>query len=245
MRSLLSDVAALSKSGDVQPLLLESFPARDAAGAFRLLASAKHMGKVVIDYSDLDDLKASPLPRPQPQVSDGKTYLITGGLSGFGWATAEWLIEKGARNLVLLGRRTPEETGVSEQLAIQRAAGVHIHTIQVDVSHEEAMQDVFEEIAFTSNLPPIRGIFHCAGILDDALVQNLNEERIGRVLEAKAQGAIILDRLVQGMDLDYFVLFSSVTTVLGNVGQSAYIAANAVLGAVAANRWKDGEAARG
>ena len=243
MRSLLSDVAALSKSGDVQPLPLESFPARDAAGAFRLLASAKHMGKVVIDYSDLDDLKASPLPRPQPQVSDGKTYLVTGGLSGFGWATAEWLIEQGARNLVLLGRRTPEETGVSEQLAIQRAAGVHIHTIQVDVSHEEAMQDVFEEIAFTSNLPPIRGIFHCAGILDDALVQNLDEERIGRVLEAKAQGAIILDRLVQGMDLDYFVLFSSVTTVLGNVGQSAYIAANAVLGAVAANRWKDGEAA--
>lgn len=243
MRSLLSDVADLLKNGSAAPLPYRAFPVNKTSDAFRFLASAKHIGKVVIDYTSYEDVKANPLPRPQPEITQEGAYLVTGGLSGFGFSVAEWLVSCGAQNLILLGRRTAEESGATERLANLSDAGINIRTFAVDVSDETAMNAVMHEITSPEAPHPLKGVFHCAGILDDALLQNMDIDRLQRVLRPKSHGAILLDRLTRGLKLDYFVLFSSVTTLLGNIGQSAYIAANTVLQAIAANRLKAGEAA--
>ncbi|UMM08096.1 type I polyketide synthase [Gluconobacter frateurii] len=243
MRSLLSDVAGLLTTGSVKPLPYSNFPAEKASDAFRLLASAKHIGKVVIDYSHPGDLKAYPLARVQPHVCSEGTYLITGGLGGFGWATAEWLIGQGAQHLLLLSRRALEETEISQKISKHLAAGIKITTLQADVSDSRKMAGILEGLTQSGEHPPLKGVFHCAGILDDGLIYNLDSQRISRVLRSKAESAIILDNLTRAVKLDYFVMFSSVTTLLGNIGQSAYIAANSVLAAIATNRWQAGHTA--
>ncbi|QEH96932.1 type I polyketide synthase [Gluconobacter thailandicus] len=236
MRSLLDDVAKLLKTGAVEPLPYTDFPAARASDAFRLLASAKHIGKVVIDYEQLEDLWAYPLPRPKPGISKDGLYLVTGGMGGFGWATAQWLMSSGAQHLLLLGRTSAESTNIFEEIQSKRAGGFDIRTVQVDVSDESAMRSIIDEVS--KGEVPLKGVFHCAGILDDALIHNLDRTRIRNVIRPKAEGAIVLDRLTSDLKLDYFVLYSSVTTQLGNVGQSAYIAANSVLTAIAENRWQ-------
>lgn len=236
MRSLLDDVAGLLRTGAVEPLPYTDFPAAHTSDAFRFLASAKHIGKVVIDYEKLEYLWAYPLPRPKPRISEDNLYLVTGGMGGFGWATTQWLINSGARHLLLLGRTPLENADVFEDIQVKRSDGLDIRTVQVDVSDESAMRRIIE--AASKGEVPLKGIFHCAGILDDALLQNLDIARITNVMRPKAEGAIILDRLTSDLNLDYFVLYSSATTQLGNVGQSAYIAANTVLTAIAENRWQ-------
>ncbi|GBQ90267.1 polyketide synthase [Acetobacter nitrogenifigens DSM 23921 = NBRC 105050] len=241
IRSLLSEVASLLGSGKARPLPFRAFAPAEASEAFRFLASTKHIGKVILDYARLAGVMAAPLPRQQPSVRADATYLVTGGLSGFGLMTARWLVEQGAENLVLLGRRGADEAGFEQNWSSFGASGISVQTVAADVADENAMKEVLNDI--TRTMPPLRGVFHCAAVLEDALLHNLDEESVGRVMRPKAEGALVLDRLTRGLALDYFVLYSSVTTLLGNVGQAAYIGANAVLEAVAVNRWNAGEAA--
>ncbi|MBO1361880.1 SDR family NAD(P)-dependent oxidoreductase [Acetobacter sacchari] len=241
IRSLLSEVASLLESGQARPLPFRAFAPAEASEAFRFLASAKHIGKVILDYEQLADVMAAPLPRQQPSVRADATYLVTGGLSGFGLMTARWLVEQGAENLVLLGRRSADEIGFEENWSSFGNANINVQTVAADVADEEAMKEVLNSIE--KIMPPLHGVFHCAAVLEDALLHNLEAKSVDRVMRPKAEGALILDRLTRGLALDYFVLYSSVTTLLGNVGQAAYIGANAVLKAVATNRWNAGEAA--
>ncbi|MBA2682237.1 MAG: SDR family NAD(P)-dependent oxidoreductase, partial [Ktedonobacteraceae bacterium] len=158
------------------------------------------------------------------------TYLITGGLGGLGLTVAEWMADQGAGTLILLGRTAPNE---QTQVIIEkiRQSGTKVQVQQADVADTAQLASVLASIR--TNLPPLRGIFHAAGVLDDVLLVNMQPRHFQRVMEAKVQGAWHLHTLTQQDPLDYFVLFSSAASLLGSPGQGNYAAANAFLDALA------------
>ncbi len=215
---------------------VEVFPAREAVAAFQRLAQAKHLGKVAIDF-DLTGAELYPSHPGAPIRSDA-TYLVTGGLGGFGAATARWLATQGAGRCVLVGRRgehTPGATDLREEL---EALGTAVEIAALDVADDFAIGQLIARLAAAS--PPLRGVFHAAGVLVDRPLADLTSSDYATVLAPKVAGAFALDRATRTVPLDHFVLFSSITAVSGNSGQANYAAANAVLDAVAATRRAQG-----
>jgi acyl transferase domain-containing protein/acyl carrier protein len=158
------------------------------------------------------------------------TYLISGGLGALGLETASWLVEHGARHLVLLGRRGPSDAARDAIVAMEQS-GATVRTFAVDVSREEDIAQVLATIA--TSMPPLKGVVHAAGLLDDAVVTSLDATKFRTVLAPKVQGAWVLHRLTQDAPLDFFILYSSVLAYLGAAGQANHAAANAVLDAIA------------
>jgi acyl transferase domain-containing protein len=168
--------------------------------------------------------------------NDG-TYLITGGLGALGLQVAGWLVEHGARHLVLSGRRTasPEATVEIEKLV---KAGTEVHVINADVSKESDLSRLFAEAK--QSLPPIRGVVHAAGILDDGILLRQDWKRFSKVLAPKVTGAWNLHVLTRDMPLDFFVLFSSAAALVGVQGQGNYVAGNSFLDSLAPHRRAEG-----
>jgi acyl transferase domain-containing protein/acyl carrier protein len=176
---------------------------------------------------------ARALPATEPVIHADATYLLTGGFGGLGLAAAKWLVARGARHLVLTGRRgaTPESEPI---LAALRAEGAQIVVAQADVSDATQLDGVLAEIDYA--LPPLRGVMHLACVLDDSIALHLNRSRMWSVLAPKLNGAWNLHVRTAGRQLDFFVLFSSMASMIGSPGQSNYAAANAFLDALAEHR---------
>ena len=158
------------------------------------------------------------------------TYLITGGLGGLGLLTAKWMVERGARHIVLMGRHGATARA-QEQIARLSGAGATIVAARGDVSLEGDVAKVLEKIA--REMPPLRGVLHAAGVLDDGVLHRQTWTRFQTVMAAKVQGAVHLHRLTRHMPLDFFVLFSSAASLLGSPGQANHAAANAFLDSMA------------
>jgi acyl transferase domain-containing protein/aryl carrier-like protein len=165
------------------------------------------------------------------------TYLITGGLGGLGIEVARWMVDRGARNLVLVGR-----SGVSDRAreAISRLekSGARVVVQKGDVSQKEDVNRVLEYIL--QHMPPLRGIVHAAAVIDDGLLVRQDWKRFLKVFSPKAQGAWNMHVLTQHIPLEFFVLFSSVVTLFGSEGQGSYVTANAFLDALAHLRQAQG-----
>ena len=230
LRSLLLDLMAMFQKGGLKPLPHNIFPVEDAANAFRYMARRKNIGKVVISFTSAEAKNCS--DRSTAPRADG-TYLITGGHGGLGLAVARWLVEKGARHLVLLSRSGAFPAG-EEVIADLAAEGATVTSIQADISNESDLSRALSEIRCT--MPPLRGVIHAAGVLDDHLLVNLDPKSFRRVLAPKILGAWNLHTLTAELPLDFFVVFSSVASVLGSPGQANYAAANAFLDGLAHDR---------
>jgi len=170
-------------------------------------------------------------------LRDDSTYLVTGGLGALGLGVARRFVERGARHLVLAGRHEPgvEARKVLEDL---RQAGANVLVLPADVAHAEQVETLLATLEAT--MPPVRGVIHAAGVLDDGVLADLTPQRLERVLAPKTWGAWHLHRATRTMPLDFFVLFSSVAGLLGSAGQANYAAANAGLDALAAWRQAHG-----
>ncbi|WPB81675.1 type I polyketide synthase [Archangium violaceum] len=168
-----------------------------------------------------------------PSLRPDASYLVTGGLSGLGLAAAERLVERGARHLVLLGRREPGAE-VRARLAVLAGRGVNVQSLSCDVSVASELESALAGIS--GRLPPIRGVVHSAGVIDDGLLMQLTPERFARVFASKVFGGWNLHRALQGVELDFFVLFSSAASLIGSAGQASYVAANAFLDGLAHHR---------
>ncbi|HMQ34043.1 MAG TPA: SDR family NAD(P)-dependent oxidoreductase, partial [Chloroflexaceae bacterium] len=227
--ALLRDVVRFVADGRFQPLPRQVFPISDAVSAFRLMAQGKHIGKIVLSVYGEDPLVAPAIVQAGALRPDG-TYVIAGGLGGLGLATAQWMVDRGARHLALLGRTAPSEMAQQAVEALE-GAGAQIATVQADLADAVQLADALGGIEQT--MPPLCGIVHAAGVLDDGMVLQLTPERFQTVMASKVRGAWNLHRLSAGRDLDCFVMFSSASALIGSPGQGNYAAANAFLDALA------------
>ncbi|WP_437819492.1 type I polyketide synthase [Sorangium sp. So ce1078] len=161
------------------------------------------------------------------------TYLVTGGLGGIGIELAAWLVERGARHLVLLGR---SGASVDAQRAVDAlsARGAEVRVRRADVAERPALERILAEIE--AEMPPLRGVIHAAAVLDDGVILNQSAERLRAAMAPKVLGAWNLHALTSGVPLDFFVLFSAAGTLMGSPGQGNYAAANAFLDALAPYR---------
>ncbi|MDE2719062.1 SDR family NAD(P)-dependent oxidoreductase [Candidatus Palauibacter polyketidifaciens] len=219
----LARVMGRLSSGELRPLPHTVWPLSELQAALDVMRDARHTGKNVV--------------RMPPVARDGlrpdRTYLVTGGLGGIGCAVARWLAEKGAATIVLNGRRAPDpdaEAAIREL----REGGVDVRVEVADVTDPAAIDHMLTRIDET--LPPLGGVVHSVGVLSDGVIENQNWERFEEVLWPKVLGAWHLHRATMALDLDLFILFSSVTGVVGNPGQTNHAAANAFLDQVAAHR---------
>jgi acyl transferase domain-containing protein len=171
-----------------------------------------------------------PKTQARPQVYPEGTYLITGGLGALGLLVARWLVDHGARHVALVGR-SGASGAVETTLRELEARGAQVRVLRANVAYEAEVARLLQEIEAT--MPPLRGIFHAAGVLDDGVLLQQRWERFERVFAPKISGAWHLHRLTQHLALDYFVLFSSIASLLGSPGQGNYAAANAFLDALA------------
>ena len=232
-RALFLEVIAKFTKEGLRPLSHRSFPAARGGAALRHLAQAKQIGKVVVSLTDSAGIALTP-ERPRFQVHAEATYLITGGLGGFGLVAAEWLVRHGARRLVLVGRSGASSPAAQAALRSFAAQGVDVVARQCDVTDREQLRKVIDLV--DEGMPPLRGVVHAAMVLDDVPLYKLNDERMDRVIAPKALGAWNLHVLTANCNLDFFVMFSSFTSVVGNAGQANYVAGNAFLDALAWHR---------
>ncbi|WP_394832461.1 SDR family NAD(P)-dependent oxidoreductase [Pendulispora rubella] len=164
-------------------------------------------------------------------------YLLTGGLGGLGLTFADWLVDRGARTLVLVGRRaaSPDAEARIEGL---RARGAEVWVRQVDMAQADAVTGLFREM--DGALPPLRGVLHMAGVLDDATLYQQDARRFASVAGPKVVGTQLLHEHTRHRSLDFFVLFSAGAALLGAAGQANYAAANAFMDALAVQRREAG-----
>jgi acyl transferase domain-containing protein/acyl carrier protein len=158
-----------------------------------------------------------------------KTYLITGGLGGIGMHLAEWLVTNGARQLALVSRRAPDEAA-RQRIARLESTGASIRIFGADIADQAQVRRVLETIQ--AELAPLKGVFHLAAVLEPALMANMDAEGLERVMHSKAGTAWALNQNLDGCELDFFVLFSSITAVIGQSGLGSYAAANAYVEAL-------------
>lgn len=164
------------------------------------------------------------------ELRSDSTYLIAGGMGGLGLKLAQWMVNRGARHLVLVGR-SGASSYASEQISTLKEAGAEIVVAKADISKESEVRRVLADI--TGSLPPLRGIIHLAGVLNDGVLLRQDWESFAKVMAPKVAGAWNLHSQTQDMPLEFFVLFSSIASLLGSPGQGNYAAANAFIDALA------------
>ena len=193
-------------AGGAACLPVRRFPFAAATGAFRVIQGARHIGKLVL---------------ARPLLRGDAAYVVSGGTGALGQAVARWLVARGARQVVLLARRLAE-------VAI---AGANVVVRAVDLSDEAAVRAALDGLG-----RPVKGVFHLAGTLHDAVAANLTRAQVEAAFAAKLRGAEVLDRVTAAHPVEQFVLFGSLAGSAGSAGQANYAAANAALAAVAAGR---------
>jgi acyl transferase domain-containing protein/NADPH:quinone reductase-like Zn-dependent oxidoreductase/NAD(P)-dependent dehydrogenase (short-subunit alcohol dehydrogenase family)/acyl carrier protein len=230
--SMLHELMAAFDRGELESLPHRVFPLREAKAAFRFMGQGRHIGKLVVSHREM----LSPRTAGSKLDSQG-TYLVTGGLRGLGLMTAQWLVECGACHLVLTGRHTPD-SHAREALRAIEASGANVRVVQADASDAAAMKRLLEDMR--STMPPLRGVIHSAGMLDDGVLLQQSWGRFATVFAPKVTGSVLLHRLTASDALDFFVLFSSIAAVFGSPGQGNYVAANTFIDSLAAARAAEG-----
>jgi acyl transferase domain-containing protein/NADPH:quinone reductase-like Zn-dependent oxidoreductase/acyl carrier protein/NAD(P)-dependent dehydrogenase (short-subunit alcohol dehydrogenase family) len=231
-RTLLAEIVAALTNSEIRPLAHRIFSFAEIDDAFRLMQSSGHIGKLVLVPAENAGVRLRHPPdfaaRP-----DG-TYLVTGGIDGFGFETAHWLVGRGARSIALLGRRGPETPGSQARVDALAAAGAEVKLYRGDVADRESLAAVLASIR--AQQPPLRGIVHAASAIDDGMARDIDAVRAATVLRPKLGGALALDALTREDPIELFLMFSSATTLLGAPGQGIYVGANMALEALARQR---------
>ncbi|MEM7583476.1 MAG: type I polyketide synthase [Acidobacteriota bacterium] len=243
-RAAVLDLAAELTPDQAVERIASELSRSDAEDHISLSASQRWVGRL----ERAADVVGDPATVVQPYAS----YLVTGGFGGLGQVVAQWLAEQGARQIILLGRnglpprdewsRHTDEGSIGQRVAAVRQlekTGASVEVVAADVSDEAALEELFDRWQRELR-PPIRGVVHAAGVLSDAYLARLDESAVRTVLRPKVAGAWVLHRLLEKSSLDFFVLFSSISSILGAAGQAAYAAANASLDALARFRCAHG-----
>ncbi|XP_036124153.1 fatty acid synthase [Molossus molossus] len=243
------EVAALLQAGVqagvVRPLQCTVFPKDQVENAFRFMAQGKHIGKVVVQVHEEEQEAVLQGPRPTLTAISRtffparKSYVIAGGLGGFGLELAQWLVSRGAQKLVLTSRSGIRTGYQAKQVREWRHQGIQV---LVSTSNVGALDGARALIAEAAQLGPVGGVFNLAMVLRDAMLENQTPEFFQEVNKPKYSGTLNLDRVTREAcpELDYFVAFSSVSCGRGNAGQTNYGFANSSMERICEKRRQDG-----
>ena len=227
IESMFAELDTEFSEGRLEPLPKTVFSFSDTVNAFRYMAQARHIGKIVI--SQAEDVRRERVAAEGVCRADG-TYVITGGLGALGLLFAEWLTDNGAGHIALFGRSAPKPHA-EKKINELREKGANVRVFSADVSDPKSLTKVFTDIR--GGMPPIRGVLHAAGVLLDAMMISSDWENFENAIKPKVYGGWMLHELTKQDELDMFVLFSSVAALFGNRGQSNYAAGNAFLDGLA------------
>jgi acyl transferase domain-containing protein/NADPH:quinone reductase-like Zn-dependent oxidoreductase/acyl carrier protein len=228
-------------SGALKPLPHQTTPIARASEAFRAMQQSRHIGKLVVTMDDASHDAIPVAPREGGVVRSDATYLVTGGLGGFGLATAQWLVDQGVRSLALLSRRGEGTQEAGDAVAALKARGADVRAFAVDVADAAQLEAALADIRAT--MAPLKGVIHAAAVIEDAPLMNVDQGLMHRVMAAKMIGAWNLHEATRDDGLELFALYSSSSAVVGNPGQGCYVAANMFLDSLAQYRRARGLAA--
>jgi NADPH:quinone reductase-like Zn-dependent oxidoreductase/acyl carrier protein len=221
---LLDDLSRYIENDQLKPLSIKVFNPAQISEAFKLVEDGLQIGKVIVDFKN----QSIDIERKQEALfKTDKSYLITGGTKGLGLEIAKWLVDNGVKNLALLSRSGLKDPYAKKVVYKMKRNGVNVKVFSADVAELGQMTQIFSQIE--EEMPLLAGIFHCAMVLDDGFLMDMNEDRFRKVLRPKIDGAINLHQLTRKLNLDQFILFSSISSLIGNVGQANYIVANTLL----------------
>jgi NADPH:quinone reductase-like Zn-dependent oxidoreductase/acyl carrier protein len=234
-RQIFEELAPLLERGIFSPLPHRVYPIARAGEAFRSMQQSRHIGKIVVAMTGAETrAPAHAAAKRRLQLSPDASYLVTGGRGGFGLATAEWLAQRGARHLAVIGRSKTTAPDAAAALDRLRKDGVEVHEFSADVAEPNQLTKVLARVR--RDMPPLRGIIHAAAVIQDVGLVNTTKTNFHDVFRPKVAGAWNLHRQTLAENLDFFVMYSSAITLFGNEGQANYAAANLYLEALASHR---------
>ncbi|CAL8294010.1 unnamed protein product [Lota lota] len=169
------------------------------------------------------------LTKPEPLFKKNCSYIVTGGLSGLGLETVKFIAHHGGGCIITLSRRNISTEMQTEMETLQKRCGVTVMSIQCDVSLSTQVEEAITTIVQSFPAWPIKGVFHSAAVLHDALIENLNRSLFQKVFRPKVNGVLNLHYATLHNKLDYFVCYSSISSFIGNASQCNYSAANSFL----------------
>jgi NAD(P)-dependent dehydrogenase (short-subunit alcohol dehydrogenase family)/acyl carrier protein len=225
-RRVLQEVEGRFQAPEFTPPYVRVFPATQVMEAF--YAMKETLQPVVISLGGGQAIPVLPRVEDKTRIDADGTYLITGGFGGFGLKIAEWMVAQGARHLMLVGRHGAATPQAQEAVQALEAAGAQVLPAAADITREADVVRLLDELAA---MPALKGIVHAAAVLDDAPLAELDDTRFTRTMAPKALGAWYLHKHTR--NLDFFILFSSVSCLIGNARQGNYVAGNAFLDTLA------------
>lgn len=234
--ALLDEVARLFQDGTFQPLPLTVFAASEADAAFRLMAQARHIGKIAIRMPDPKATISITHSRQASIRADG-TYLIAGGLGTLGLSLAKWMVQRGGRHIALVSRSLPNETARAVIRELENS-GASVRTFQANIANRTELDSVVSQI--DHGMPALRGVANAAAISADRTLSSMEEELFLKPLEPKLFGAWNLHAATRDRKLDFFITFSSATNLLGLPGRGSETVADAFADALCFARIADG-----
>ena len=226
----LVDLDSRTEPGQASRWLLEELGRGEGEDQVAWRSGVRHVARLARGPKVADEVA------PLRLRAEG-TYLVTGGQGGLGGPLLRYLVQAGAREIVVVSRRgeSPQAEALRGEM---KELGARLHVRRADVSRAEELAPIVQEIRTT--LPPLRGVLHLAGVLDDGLLVNQTWERFAAVMAPKVLGAWNLHCATIGAPLDFFILFSSAVSLLGPPGQASHAAANVFLDALAHMRQSQG-----
>jgi len=221
---LMNEIKEILESKKIKPVPVTIYEATNIRDAFGLIAQNKHIGRVVVNMQDQQLEVAS---KNSALISEKGCYLISGGTGGLGIELTKWLGEQGAEKIILLSRsgKTSDQGQSTFEKVLKN--GTEIEIIQADVTNLESLKAIVLKIQESPYI--LKGVFHAAMVLDDCFWNDLDINRLNKVLAPKISGVLNLHEIVKDLSLDFFVNFSSISSLIGNAGQGSYVIANAFL----------------
>ncbi|BBZ48735.1 type I polyketide synthase [Mycobacterium heidelbergense] len=232
-RTMLTEILGHVADGTLRVLPVTTFTLENAADAFALMASGRHTGKIAVSIPAHGTIEALAAPPPQPLVSPDGGYLIVGGMGGLGFVVAQWLVRQGAGLVVLNGRSAPG-ADVAAEVAELNAAGHRVEVVTGDIAEPgtaDRLVHAVEDAGFR-----VAGVLHSAMVLDDETVLNISDSAARRVFAPKVTGGWRLHKATAHLDVDWWLTFSSASSLLGTPGQGTYAAANSWVDGLVAHR---------
>ncbi|KAI8630635.1 hypothetical protein F5Y19DRAFT_483957 [Xylariaceae sp. FL1651] len=237
VQNALATTIRLFNEGSIQPVYpITPYSISDMEKVMRQMQAGLHMGKLVLVPGPHDQVKV--LTRRDALGLDhpDSTYLLSGGLGGLGRTIAQWMIEKGARNILIISRNAATHPEAASLCEFGKERGSNVYARNCDVSDEESLVRLLSDCA--STMPPIRGVIQGAMQLDDGVLENMTYEQWRHSVLPKVAGTMNLHKHFP--KVNFFVMLSSLVGTLGNVSQSNYAAGNAFQDALARHRTANG-----